>query len=71
MATAGRPAYVPLEVYLRTSDFEPDAEYVDGVIEERPLGEYDHSSWSTQLNFGLRNMRGSGRCACGRSCASR
>jgi Uma2 family endonuclease len=31
-------------VYLRSS-YEPDAEYVDGVIEERPMGEYDHSSW--------------------------
>jgi Uma2 family endonuclease len=45
MAASPNPAYVPLEVYLRTSDYEPDAEYVDGVIEERPVGEYDHSSW--------------------------
>lgn len=35
---------VPIEVYLRSS-YEPDAEYVDGVIEERPAGELDHSSW--------------------------
>jgi Uma2 family endonuclease len=34
---------VPEEVYLR-SDFEPDAEYIDGVIQERPMGEDDHSS---------------------------
>lgn len=33
------------EVYLHCSDWEPDAEYVDGEIEERPIGEYDHSSW--------------------------
>ena len=45
MAATAQPAYVPLEVYLRTSDYEPDAEYVDGVIEERPVGEYDHSTW--------------------------
>lgn len=41
MATTTR---VPLEVYLRSS-YEPDAEYVDGEIEERPVGEYDHASW--------------------------
>jgi Uma2 family endonuclease len=41
MATA---VQVPVEVYL-TSDYEPDAEYVDGCIEERPMGQYDHSSW--------------------------
>jgi Uma2 family endonuclease len=44
MATATQPAQIPVEVYLRTS-YEPDAEYVDGVIEERPVGENDHSSW--------------------------
>ena len=35
---------VAMEVYLRSS-YEPDAEYVDGVIEERPMGEYDHAAW--------------------------
>ena len=35
--------HVPLEIYLRSS-YEPDAEYVDGVIEERPVGENDHSA---------------------------
>ncbi|HUN82336.1 MAG TPA: Uma2 family endonuclease, partial [Phycisphaerae bacterium] len=49
MATAPQSAYVPLEVYLRTSDYEPDAEYVDGVIEERPVGENDHSSWQLAI----------------------
>ena len=29
--------HVPVEVYLRSS-YEPDAEYVDGKIEERPRG---------------------------------
>ncbi len=42
--------HVPLEVYLSTS-YEPDAEYVDGVIEERPMGEYDHSSWQHALEL--------------------
>jgi Uma2 family endonuclease len=48
MAAATQPAHVPLEVYLR-STYEPDAEYVDGVIEERPVGEYDHSSWQKAI----------------------
>jgi Uma2 family endonuclease len=49
MAASPNPPFVPLEVYLRTSDYEPDAEYVDGVIEERPMGEFDHSSWQRAL----------------------
>jgi Uma2 family endonuclease len=40
---------VPVEVYLRSS-YEPDAEYVDGVIEERPMGQYDHSSWQHAID---------------------
>jgi Uma2 family endonuclease len=35
---------VLLQDYLQ-SDYEPDAEYVDGQIEERPMGENDHSAW--------------------------
>ena len=40
--------YVPVELYLR-SDYEPDAEYVDGVIEKRPMGELDHGLWQKAL----------------------
>jgi Uma2 family endonuclease len=50
MAAATQPTYVPLEVYLKSS-YEPDAEYVDGVIEERPMGEYDHSSWQHAIEL--------------------
>jgi Uma2 family endonuclease len=50
MAAAAQPAYVPLEVYLNSS-YEPDAEYVDGAIEERPMGEYDHSSWQHAIEI--------------------
>ena len=46
MATATK---IPLEVYLRSSEYEPDAEYVDGVIEERPVGEYDHAAWQLAI----------------------
>ena len=41
--------HVPLEVYLRCSDWEPDAEYVDGEIEERPMGENNHSAWQEAI----------------------
>ena len=40
--------HVPVEVYLRSS-YEPDAEYVDGIIEERPMGEFDHASWQLAI----------------------
>lgn len=48
MAAPPQIARVPVEVYLRTS-YEPDAEYVDGVIEERPMGQDDHSAWQNAL----------------------
>jgi len=41
-------APIPLEVYLRTS-YEPDAEFVDGEIEVRPMGEYDHAAWQAAI----------------------
>ena len=47
MATATR---VSVEVYLRSS-YEPDAEYVDGEIEERPVGENDHSAWQNAIGL--------------------
>jgi Uma2 family endonuclease len=50
MATATQPARMSLDLYLKSS-FEPDAEYVDGVIEERPVGEYDHSSWQHAIEL--------------------
>lgn len=41
-------ALIPVELYLR-SDYEPDAEYVDGEVEQRPIGEYDHSTWQQAI----------------------
>jgi Uma2 family endonuclease len=41
--------YISVAEYLRTVDHEPDCEYVDGQIEERPMPEYDHSSWQSAL----------------------
>jgi len=46
MAAQTQPT--PLEVYL-SSSFEPDAEFVHGVIEERPMGENEHSAWQQAL----------------------
>lgn len=40
---------VPVEVYLHCSDWEPDAEYVDGEIEERPIGEFNHAAWQAAI----------------------
>jgi len=46
MATA---THVPLEVYLR-SEYEPAAEYVDGEIVERPMGELNHADWQAAIS---------------------
>jgi Uma2 family endonuclease len=43
MAATAQITHVLVEVYLNSSH-EPDAEYVNGVIEERPMGDFDHSS---------------------------
>lgn len=44
------PTLVPVELYLHSAcDYEPDAEYVDGEIELRPMGEYDHTNWQTAI----------------------
>ncbi len=40
---------IPVEEYLKSSHYEPDAEYVDGVIEERSMGEDSHSAWQAAL----------------------
>jgi Uma2 family endonuclease len=46
MAATG--TLIPVEEYLRTVT-DPDCEYVAGVLEERPMGEYDHATWQTIL----------------------
>jgi Uma2 family endonuclease len=51
MATA---THVPLEVYLR-SEYEPAAEYVNGEILERPMGELDHADWQDAISAWFRN----------------
>lgn len=42
------PNFVPLEEYLQRS-YSPDVEYIDGRIEERNVGENDHSAWQAAI----------------------
>jgi Uma2 family endonuclease len=44
---------ISLEKYLKSS-YEPDCDYVDGVLEERNLGEFDHSNLQTALAVYMR-----------------
>ncbi len=48
MAVTQAPGRIPVSEYLR-GGFEPDAEYVDGRIEERPVGEFDHAAWQAAI----------------------
>ena len=43
-------ATIPVELYLQSS-YEPDAEFVDGEIEFRPMGEFDHATWQQALQL--------------------
>ncbi len=56
MATATQPVHMSLDLYLKSS-FEPDAEYVDGVIEERPMGEWNHANWQAAILEFFRRQR--------------
>jgi Uma2 family endonuclease len=47
---------ISVEEYLATS-YEPDRDYVDGRIEERNLGEFDHSSLQTNIAIYLGSRR--------------
>ena len=55
MSTA---AHLPISVseYLHTS-YHPDCDYVDGVIEERNLGELDHAELQSALLLYLSNHK--------------
>lgn len=43
-------ALVSLDTYLTTS-YEPDVDYVDGVLEDRNVGEYDHNVMQMAILF--------------------
>jgi Uma2 family endonuclease len=44
---------IPVEEYLNTS-YDPDVEYVDGVLVERNVGDYLHSLIQSNIIFALR-----------------
>jgi len=44
---------IPLEEYLNTS-YDPDVEYVDGVLVERNVGDWLHSLTQSNIIFALR-----------------
>jgi Uma2 family endonuclease len=48
--------YVTVEEYLRTS-YRPDCDYVDGRVEERNVGEFDHGYLQTLLAVLFTNNR--------------
>ena len=56
MAAAASPLFVTVDEYLH-SVYETDMDYVDGVLEERNLGEYDHSDLQSELITLFRNHR--------------
>ena len=45
---------VSIHEYLNTS-YRPDRDYVDGVVLERNLGEYDHARLQTETAFYFRS----------------
>ncbi|MBM3736258.1 MAG: Uma2 family endonuclease [Acidobacteria bacterium] len=45
---AATATFVPVEEYLSTT-YRPDCDYVDGVLEERHVGQKDHSSFATGI----------------------
>jgi Uma2 family endonuclease len=56
MATLAANPLVSVEEYLRTF-YRPDCDYVDGVIEERNLGEAEHGVLQGELGFLFRLHR--------------
>jgi Uma2 family endonuclease len=57
MATASALAeFVPIEEYLASS-YEPDLEYVDGVLEEKNMGERDHGFLQMMIGHWFINHR--------------
>ena len=51
----GLAALVSVEEYLNTSYPDGDKEYIDGEIQERNLGRFEHSSLQTAIAFYLRS----------------
>lgn len=56
MAASATIPFVSVEQYLH-SDTQPDVDYVDGVLEERNLGEQDHSDLQGTIHALFYNQR--------------
>jgi len=56
-ATAVSLPFLTVDEYLHTS-YEPDADYVDGVLEERNPGEMDHADLQSEIVHIFRTHRG-------------
>ena len=48
----GTTTQISLQTYL-TTVYEPDVDYVDGVLEERNVGEYDHNVVQMAASLGM------------------
>ena len=48
--------FLSVEQYLNTT-YRPDVDYVDGEIEERNLGEFDHADLQSEMITMLRNRQ--------------
>ena len=47
---------VSVEEYLHTS-YDPDCDYVDGELEERNVGELDHSDLQSEICTHFRSLK--------------
>ncbi len=52
-STATAPSLLSIEQYLNTT-YRPDVDYVDGYIEERNLGDFDHGDLQLEIGSFLR-----------------
>jgi len=55
---AATPTQISIEEYLHTV-YKPDCDFVDGELEEREVGEFDHATWQGILIrfFGARERK--------------
>ena len=61
-ATQSVPALLTLDEYLRTS-YHPDCDFVDDHIEERNLGDFEHSTIQIAIGAWFFNTAPSGTSA--------
>ena len=54
--TPAEERFIPVEEYLRTS-YRPDCDYVDGRVEERNWGEFEHGRIQGHVGSGTGQSR--------------